>query len=134
MSADEVDSTYVDAEVDYTPVNVHVLNMPTEEVAAQHVTTMTFATIAPNLPQEVLQLNPLRKRTVLSVTGAGTVTLCHSQADAQAASQGLASAGIPITNVAAAASIVFEYQATAKLWAFITGAATLGVMTEQRSA
>lgn len=132
MNEDE--GTFLDAELSYEPVNVHVLNLPTERVAAQHVTTMTYAALAVgNGPQEILQLNPLRERSVLTITGAGTVILCHSQADAQAAAQGLASAGTPITNIAAAPSIVVEYLATAKLWAYITGAALLGVLTEQRS-
>lgn len=126
------EGTYVEAETD-PPFLVHVANWPqaTEEVPPEHLVTQTFLNSA-NI-QEVLQLNPLRVKATLSITGAGTVYLCHSQAEAVQAQGGFAGAGAQITNVAAAASIIVEMTSTAKLWAYITGAAVLSIMTESRT-
>jgi hypothetical protein len=59
----------------------------TESVEAQHYTADGFALTGAGInsgpPVQILQLDPLRKRAVLSVNGAGQVVLCQSMQQGQ---------------------------------------------------
>lgn len=115
-------------------VHVHVENLSdmhptrTEEVEAQHYTESSF--ILPPLgptsagPTQILQLDPLRKRAVLTFNGTGQVILAHSAQQAQSLQanvQQAADEGCLITCPAA-----ISVESTGPLWAigYPTSAAT----------
>jgi hypothetical protein len=131
-------------------VHVHVDNafdmqpvMPVQEVEATHATSAAFILPAAgpassnvdanqNLPVCILQLDPLRKRAIISGVGAGTCFICTSQQQAQNLQFG------PNQNADEAAIIqspfLFEYDSIAPLWAVLASAAvTVGVLQERRN-
>jgi hypothetical protein len=91
----------------------------TESVEAQHYTADGFALTGAGInsgpPVQILQLDPLRKRAVLSVNGAGQVVLCHSMQQATSMQQGQNINADEADLITAPATITVE--STGPLWA-----------------
>jgi hypothetical protein len=125
----------LESAVGYDAVHVHVDNASefqvtrTEEIEPAHYTTQSY--ILPpvgaqtpqadynqaEVPVQLLQLDPLRKRAVLSVNGTGSCYICSSQAQAQSlqfSSNQTADAGALVT-----APFAFTAEATGPLWAVL---------------
>lgn len=107
-------------------IAVEVTNFPTatEEQEPQHFTTSGFvlppAGITVNGPTQILQLDPLRKKAVISFNGSGGVFLAHSSQQAQSLQSNVNQNGDEGAMITAPATITVEGQA--ELWAI--GAAT----------
>ena len=112
-------------------VRVVELPAPVEEVRPNHIVAMSYTQAG--IVIEALQLDPRRVKAVFSISGTGTVSICHSQADAQAAVNNVAGTwGAQFTNNGGP-SIVFESQTTAKIWAVLAGASpVLSIVSERR--
>lgn len=116
-------------------VHVHVVNAsdlrPQQESRVDHVITATYTTTGVIL--EVLQEDPLRKKTEFFISGAGTVYVCHSLSQAQQALNGSGGAAItcPGANVG---SIRYTDYTQAKQWAVLSGASpVLSLISERKS-
>jgi hypothetical protein len=130
-------------------VKVHVINLDdikitrTEEIEPAHFTASSFILPVPgltsggqadenaNVPTQILQLDPLRKETVISFNGSGQVILAHSNQQAQSLQQGtnqFADDGFLVT---APSSIRVE--GTGPLWAIAASgsAASANTVTGQ---
>lgn len=118
-------------------MHVHVDNAeelrPIEKPATvAHVSTRTFNDIGTIL--EILQEEPNRTKTEFFISGAGTVFICHSQAEAQAALTGSggnfgAAITCPGANVG---SIHYTDFSQAKQWAVLTGASPVLALISER--
>lgn len=120
------------------PLHVHVVNAeefkPEEKPASvDHVITSRFTDIGVIL--EILQLDPDRRKTEVIISGVGSVFICHSQAQAQAALTGTggnfgAQIVCPGANIG---SIVYTDYTQAKQWAVLTGASpVLSLISERK--
>lgn len=117
--------------------HVHVVNAdemrPAEKPAdVRHVVTRTFNDIGSVI--ELLQLDPLRIKTEVFISGVGIVYFCHSYAQAQAALTGTGgNFGAAITCPGAAVgSIRFTDHSQAKVWCVLTGASpSISVISER---
>jgi hypothetical protein len=108
--------------VDNDAIKVHVANWPpvtVDEMDAQHFTASSFQLPAPGSsatgPVQILQLDPLRKRAVVSFNGAGQVLLAHSNQQAQSLQANVeqnAEDGVMIT-----APCTITVESTGPLWA-----------------
>lgn len=122
-----------------SPVQVHVVNA-SDFIAAdkpldvRHVAAHTFTDIGVII--ELLQLDPLRVKSEFFISGVGTVQVCHTQAQAQAAVTGVAGThGALVTCPGAAAgSIHWTDYSQAKLWAVLTGASPVISVISERCA
>jgi hypothetical protein len=123
-------------------VHVHVVNAhemipaekPEKAETVRHVITRTFTDI--NTVVELLQLDPLRVKTEIFISGAGTVYICHSQAQAQAALTGTGgNFGAQIVCPGAnTGSVRYTDYSQAKLWAVLTGASpVISLISEKKS-
>jgi hypothetical protein len=142
-----------EAAIGYTPVHVHVDNaedmraVKTQEVEAAHLTTLGFilppvGAVSPqsdynqNVPTQILQLDPLRKRAIVSINNTVIATvsqcyLCSSQAQAQSLQFG--SSQTPDAGALVTAPFTFEVDSTAPMWAVLAnGGITVGVIQERR--
>lgn len=129
---------YPEPTLEAPSVSVHIDNwhdMPTPKDPGdktRHVSTRTWTDIGSIV--EVLQLDPLRQKTEWFVSGVGTVFICHSQTQAQAALTGGggnfgAQVICPGANVG---SIHWTDFTQAKIWAVLTGASpVLSVIAER---
>lgn len=122
-------------------LRVHVDNaedikgVRTQEIEPPHLTTMGFvlppagpltpqADYNQNVPTQILQLDPLRKRAVVSINGTGSCFLCSSQAQAQSLQFGPtqnADEGAQFT-----APFAFTVEATGPMWAVLATTAVIG--------
>jgi hypothetical protein len=116
-------------------IHVHVDNAEdlrpvqrTQEVEPGHYTTQSFvlpptgaqtpqADYNQNVPVNILQLDPLRKRAIISVSGVGSCFICASQAQAQSLQFG--SSQSPDSASLVTAPFSFPAEATAPLWAVL---------------
>lgn len=127
---------------EYPPSIVHVHVDNAAEIAAgpgekvdpvKHVVTRTWTDI--NTIIEILQLDPLRCKSEIFVSGAGTVYVCHSQSQAQAALTGTGGnfgALIPCPG-ANASPVHWRDYSQAKVWAVMTGASpAIAVISERK--
>jgi hypothetical protein len=108
-------------------VHVHVENevktapVVTEEKEAQHYTCSTFTlpepigVLGPVTPTQILQLDPLRKRAILTFSGDGQVILAHSLQQATSLAQNVQQAADEGALVTCPGSVTVE--ATGPLWA-----------------
>lgn len=116
--------------------NIHEIVVRTEEVEAGHFSSQSFilppaGNVTPqvnynqNVPAQILALDPLRKRAVISINGTGQCFMCHSQAQAQSLQFG------PTQNADEAALITapfaFTAEATGPLWAVLATTAVIGL-------
>lgn len=118
-------------------VKVHVVNAsemhaPEKPASMNHVVTRTVTDIGSII--EVLQLDPNRIKTEYFVSGVGTVFLCHSENQAQAALTGVGgNFGAAITCPGAGVGSIHWTDSTkAKLWAVMTGASPVLSMISER--
>jgi hypothetical protein len=122
-------------------VNVHVVNpieiatLPGEQAdPVRHVVTRTWNDIGAIV--EILQLDPNRTKSEIFVSGAGTVYVCHSLGQAQAALTGTGGnfgALVPCPG-AGAAPVHWRDYSQAKVWAVLTGASpAIAVISERRA-
>jgi hypothetical protein len=107
-----------------------------EEAAAPHAVASTWllptlgtVNAQQNNPVEILPLDILRKRAVITFNGSGQVIICHSQAQAQSLQQNVQQAADEGCLLTVPGTIVHE--STAALWAVgvpaSTSANTIGV-------
>jgi hypothetical protein len=133
------DSEAMFAEPHDGKVHVHVDNLAewspitrTEEVEAAHFTSQGFllppvGNLSPqadynqNIPVQILALDLLRKRAVISVNGQGACYLCSSQAQAQDLQFGANQA--PDAGALLTAPFAFTAEATGPLWAVLASGA-----------
>lgn len=131
-------------------VHVHVDNLSefqpvirTQEVEPTHATSQAFV-LPPvgaqtpqsdynqNVPVQILNLDPLRKRAIITITGAAAACfICTSQAQAQSLQFG----GNQNADEAALfpAPATFTFESTAPLWAVLSaGPCVVGVLQERR--
>lgn len=121
--------------MDADAIKVHVTNphdmvVRTEEVEAQHFAASTFTLPPPgpnqNGPIQVLQLDLLRKRAVVSLNGAGEVILAHSMQQAQSLQANVNQAADDGCVITSPATVTVE--GTGPLWAIGIGT---GNVTQQ---
>ena len=133
---------YVDYETEgeyetQTPVHVKVLNFPEpDEPAVPHsIATSTYTDLSTVL--QVLELDPLRAKATVLINGTGTVTLCHSQNQAQAVLSGGASSqtqGATIVGPGTGSSVTLTFEHVAPMWAVLQGASpSLSLIVERRA-
>lgn len=120
-------------------MNVHVVNAeeirpPEKPASVNHVITRTFNDIGTVL--EILQEDPSRTKTEVFISGVGTVFICHSYGQAQAALAGTggqfgAQIICPGANVG---SIRYTDYSNTKQWAVLTGASpVLSLISEKKA-
>jgi hypothetical protein len=102
------------------------LTIRTEEKEPEHYAASTFAlpALGPSSdPAQILQLDPLRKRALVALNGAGQVILAHSFQQAQALQKNVAQAADDGCIITAPATVTAE--GTGPLWAVGIGTANL---------
>lgn len=111
-------------------VHVHVVNASemkpdNHQAESRHAVTRTFNDIGQVV--EILQQDPHRMKTEVFISGVGSVFICHSYAQAQAALTGTGgNFGASITCPGAATgSIRYTDYSQSKMWAVLTGASPL---------
>jgi hypothetical protein len=100
-------------------LNAHEVAHATKEVEPEHWITVTFAVTALNF-QQVLELDPLRKETILSIVGTGNCYICHSLTGASAIAQGKSTTDGALV----AAPFSQKLSGTAPLWVVPASGAT----------
>ncbi len=113
-------------------INAHELHTPVKDPPEMHVVTRTWTDVGSVL--EILQQDPLRVKTEFFISGVGTIFICHSQTQAQAAlTGGGGNFGAAITCPGAAGSIRYTDYSQAKIWAVLTGASpVLAIISERK--
>lgn len=113
--------------------NAHELRAPAKVEAVRHVVTRTYNDIGTVI--EFLQLDPLRVKSEIFVSGAGNAYVCHSYAQAQAALTGVGGnfgALVPCPG-AASAPVHWTDYSQAKIWVVLTGASpVISVISERK--
>lgn len=115
--------------------NAHEMRSPdVKSASTRHVVTRTFNDIGSVI--EILQQDPEREKTQFFISGVGTVFVCHSYAQAQAALLGVggdfgAEIICPGANVG---SITYTDYSQAKQWAVLTGASPVLALISERKA
>ena len=121
-------------------MNVHVVNAeeirpPEKPASVNHVITRTFNDIGTII--EILQEDPSRVKTEVFISGTGTVFICHSLSQAQAALTGVGGnfgASIPCPGPGTQITHYTDYT-NAKQWAVLTGASpVLSLISEKKAA
>lgn len=120
---------HVDNEVKTAPVS-------TEEKEAEHISCSSWLLPTGDVvgsttePQQILNLDPLRKRSVIGVNGTGMAIFCHTLA--QAVSAQSATGSLPDQGFVVTAPCTFTVEATGPLWVVpATGATALVVSALQ---
>jgi len=100
----------------------HAIVQQTEEVRSEHAVTSTWAlpalplvNPAQNSPVEIVPLDPLRKRAVITLNGSGQIIIAHSEAQALHLQQNIQQAADEGALFTVPAN--FEYTSKAPLWA-----------------